>query len=62
MRLLASDDVAMGHAARDRVMRDYAWSAHLKVVEQALDRTMSAPRAAGASDGADIAAHGEVVR
>jgi hypothetical protein len=43
-------------------MRDYAWSAHLKVVEQALDRTMSAPRAAGASDGADIAAHGEVVR
>ena len=61
LRLLASDDVAMGHAARDRVMRDYAWSAHLKVVEQALDRTMSAPRAAGASDGAAITSPGEVV-
>jgi sugar transferase (PEP-CTERM/EpsH1 system associated) len=38
LQLLGSDDVAMGRAARDRVMRDYAWSAHLKVVGQALDR------------------------
>ncbi len=62
LQLLGSDDVAMGRAARDRVMRDYAWSAHLKVVGQALDRKGAALPESDTAGSAAITSLGGMAR